>query len=356
MAGHIGKPGTGANSITGQCNAMGSRLFSNTTSLLGSHDFTNPAHREKIASVLEMPVERIPREPSWAYDQILEGIDSGAIRALWIIATNPAHSWIRQGKVRERLAKLDFLVVQDMYHSTETAQLADLILPAAAWGEKEGTFINSERRIGRVCRVNEPPGQARPDFEIIRTLAKAWGCGEWIGRWSSPEAVFRLLRQCGKGQPCDISGIEGYAMLERRGGVQWPLPEAASGAEVASDRRLFEDGRFFHSDGRARFCFDESQALPEPVDEEYPLVLLTRRGSSAQWHTETRTSKSSVLRKLYPQALGVTMHPDDAGKLGIVSGELVRVLSRWHRLTFEAVDPHSRQPAYKACAVAVRKL
>ena len=155
LTGNIGRPGTGANSITGQCNAMGSRLFSNTTNLLGGRDFTNAAHREHVANVLDIPEERIPSRPSWSYDGIIAEIKTGAIRGLWVVATNPAHSWIDQSELREAFAKLDFLVVQDMYSLTETAALADLLLPAAGWGEKEGTFINSERRVGLIkrCRV-----------------------------------------------------------------------------------------------------------------------------------------------------------------------------------------------------------
>jgi anaerobic selenocysteine-containing dehydrogenase len=158
MTGNIGRPGTGANSITGQCNAMGSRLFANVTSLLGAHDVTNEEHRAKIAKILGIPDERIPTQPSLAYDEIVQGIEDGKIRGLWVIATNSSHSWIQQSKFNALLKKLDFLVVQDMYTTTETAQRADLVLPAAGWGEKEGTLINSERRIGLVKKVR----RARP--------------------------------------------------------------------------------------------------------------------------------------------------------------------------------------------------
>src|SRR5690606_19900845 len=158
MTGSIGRPGTGASSITGQCNAMGSRLFANTTNLLGGHDFTREDHRAKVAGILGIDVARIPARPSLAYDQILEAILRSKIRGLWIVATNPAHSWINGSDAREVLRRLDFLVVQDMYATTETAQLADLVLPAAGWGEKDGTFINSERRIGLVKRVAHAPG------------------------------------------------------------------------------------------------------------------------------------------------------------------------------------------------------
>jgi anaerobic selenocysteine-containing dehydrogenase len=116
LTGSIGRPGTGANSVTGQCNAMGSRLFSNTTNLMGGHDFADPAHRAKVAGILKIDETRIPTKTGWAYDQILEGIRAGKIRGLWVIATNPAHSWIDQEQFRDLLGRLEFLVVQDMYH------------------------------------------------------------------------------------------------------------------------------------------------------------------------------------------------------------------------------------------------
>jgi assimilatory nitrate reductase catalytic subunit len=382
MTGNIGRPGTGANSITGQCNAMGSRLFSNTTSLLGGHAFDDPAHRAKVARVLDLDVAYVPDRGSYAYDQILDAIDRREIRGLWIIATNTAHSWIHQDRARAILQKLEYLVVQDMYVSTETAELAHLVLPAAGWGEKDGTFINSERRIGLVKQVAKAPGEALSDFRIFRLIAEAWGCGELFRAWSSPEAAFRLLQRLSEGQPCDITGIEGYAALDALGGVQWPL-RAGERVLPQSQRRLFEDGRFFHADGRARFMFDRPQPLAEPCDAGFPLTLLTGRGSSSQWHTGTRTEKSAVLAKLSPRELYVEIHPDDARARGILDGGRVRVRSRrgeaeakafvtpivqpgqvfmpmhfvaTNRLTHASFDPHSRQPSYKASAVEVEAL
>lgn len=383
LTGNIGRPGTGANSITGQCNAMGSRLFSNTTNLIGHHDYSNAEHRAKVASVLGIPVERIPSESSWAYDEILSGIESGKIKGLWVVATNTAHSWIGSSRARELLSKLDFLVVQDMYHSTHTAQYADLLLPAAGWGEKEGTFINSERRIGVIRRVSKAPGQALSDLSIFRLIADAWGCGSLFSKWTKAEEVFQSLKDLSRGQACDISGIDGYADLDRHGGIQWPWSEDDSKQLGApeTERRLFADGRFFHDDGRARFVFAEPEPMPEPVCSEYPFVLLTGRGSVSQWHTETRTSKSPVLRSLYPSEPYVEIHPEDAMRLGIQPGATVLVQSRrgecmvvasltstiqvgqlfmpmhdakTNLLTLEHVDPYSRQPSYKDCAVTIR--
>jgi anaerobic selenocysteine-containing dehydrogenase len=380
MTGNIGRPGTGANSITGQCNAMGSRLFSNTTNLFGGRDFTNPEHRGEVARILHIPSENIPAQNSWAYDQIIEGIRDGKIKGLWIIATNTLHSWINQSDVQKLFEKLDFLVVQDMYATTETAQAAHLFLPAAGWGEKDGTFINSERRFGLTKKVSKAPGEALSDFNIFRLVAHYWGCAQMFSRWSSPEAVFRILKSLSQGRPCDITGIEDYRMLDRCGGIQWPCP---TGETLETERRLFADGDFFHKDGKARFLFEPSRPPREETDEQFPMVLLTGRGTSAQWHTQTRTAKSAVLRKLYPENLYVEVNPIDAEELGFRSGEIIVVSSRRgsveakvlvtstvqagqvfmpmhyatvNQLTFPSFDPYSRQPSYKSAAVRLAPL
>jgi assimilatory nitrate reductase catalytic subunit len=381
MGGHIGRPGTGANSITGQCNAMGSRLFSHTTGLPGGHDFAKPEHRRKVAEVFGIDESLIPQRASVAYDQILEKILAGRIKGLWIVGTNPAHSWINQNFFAEVASRLEFLVVQDMYANTETAQLAHLVLPSAGWGEKEGTFINSERRIGLVKKVARAPGEALADFHIFRLIADAWGCGDMFRGWTSPEAVFQILKRVTAGQPCDITGIRDYEMLDRAGGIQWPYPGAAP--PEATERRLFEDRAFFHADGRARFCFDPPRPPPEATSSSYPFVLLTGRGSSSQWHTQTRTKKSAILRRLSPKDIYVEMNPVDARALKISPNQWVEVVSQRatvrakafvthnvqpghvfipmhydtaNQLTFAAFDPHSRQPSYKHCAVKVQRM
>lgn len=387
MTGNIGRPGTGANSVTGQCNAMGSRLFSNTTNLLGGHDFANDEHREKIARILGIDEATIPRENSWAYHEIIEGILRGKIKGLWVICTNPAHSWINQNHVRDVLDRLDFLVVQDMYHNTETAQMADLMLPAAGWGEKTGTFINSERRIGVIKKVRKAPGQALADFAIFRLVAHYWGCAEMFGEWQTPERVFELLKRCSAGQPCDITGIDGYDMLDQRGGIQWPFhdraePNGERDAQAHAERRLFADGEFYHADGKARFLFEEPKSLSEPPSERFPFILLTGRGTASQWHTQTRTRQSPVLRKLYPEKPFVEVNPADARTLGIRQNDRVLIVSQrgrlvasaflthavrpgqlfvpmhyeeTNRLTDAVFDPYSKQPSYKSCAVNISR-
>ncbi len=411
MTGNIGKPGTGANSITGQCNAMGSRLYANVTSLIGGRDFMKAEHRAQVAGLLNIPLDVIPTKNSWAYDQIVDGIRDGKIKALWVIATNPQHSWgAKHGKDSAEMSglldKLEFLVVQDMFTTTDTAQRAHLVLPAAGWGEKEGTFINSERRIGLTKKVSRAPGQALSDFNIFKLVAHYWGCGELFAEWTSPEAAFQILKRLSAGQPCDITGIADYKHLDECGGIQWPLPAEGCkeqvegckflGASASEDlqpstcnlqpdkeRRLFADGQFFTPDGKAKFLFDQPRPVAEPTTEEFPFVMLTGRGTSAQWHTNTRTGKSAVLRTLYPANAYVEIHPSDLARLGLVANKTVAVLSRRGRIECAAVaspsvqpghvfipmhydvtnqltrteyDPHSRQPSYKYCAVRLEKI
>ncbi len=382
MTGNIGRPGTGANSITGQCNAMGSRLFSNTTSLLGGRDFADPADRATVADRLGIPVERIPDRPSQAYDQIVEGIAAGRTRGLWVIATNSAHSWINQTDCHDLLDRLDLLVVQDLYGDTETAQRADLVLPAAGWGEKDGTFVNSERRIATVSRVSPAPGEALADFWIFKAVADRWGCGDLFEAWTDPEAAFGILRDITEGSVCDITGIDGYDALDAVGGIQWPFPAGSAPGPPEPERRLFADGRFPTPDGRARFVVDDPRPPAEPTDDRWPMVLLTGRGTTSQWHTQTRTGRSDVLRANHAPDAYVELHPDDAAELGLATGDAARVESRRggltarvqvtaavapgqvflpmhyaevNRLTHPSFDPHSRQPSYKHCAVRVRR-
>lgn len=379
ITGNIGRPGTGPNSITGQCNAMGSRLFSNTTSLLGGHDFTNPAHREKIADIMGIGSELVPTESGWSYDRIVEGIAEGKIKGLWIIATNPAHSWINHSNFKELLGKLDFCVVQDMFSTTETVAFADLLLPAAGWGEKTGTFINSERRFALINKLVDPPGESKSDFDIFKLIADKWGCGKLFEKWNTTEDVFNTMKKATEDTPCDITGIEGYKMIEDNGGIQWPFKKGTSAGD--KERRLFEDGKFYTPSGKAKLIFEEPKTSPDPVTREFPFTLLTGRGSVAQFHTQTRTSKSERLRKIYPESVYMEINPVDAEKLNIKEDDVATIFCcrgeikvkacltydvqegqifvpmhyvETNDLTFPAFDPYSKQPSYKECAVNVR--
>jgi len=376
MTGNVGRPGTGPNSITGQANAMGSRLFSNTTSLFAGYDTLKEEDRRAIAKILRIPLELIPRKNGMPYHKILEAIQDGSIKGLWVIATNPAHSWINRNSLYEKLDKLDFLVVQDLFTNTETAGFADLLLPAAGSGEKTGTVINSERRIGIIDKIRDAPGEARSDFDIFKAIAEVWGCKDIFARWTDPEAVFTILQETSVGRPCDISGIRGYDMIRSRGGIQWPYPSGK--ADDAAERRLFADAQFFTPDAKAKMLFDISHNLPEPVDSDYPVELLTGRGSVAQFHTQTRTGKVDLLNRISRPRCYVEVNPLDADKWGLAEGDEVTISSRrgsvvaeailsdglksgqvfmpmhyeeTNRLTFPAFDPYSAEPTYKNAAV-----
>ena len=226
-----------------------------------------------------------------------------------------------------------------------------------------------------------PPGQALPDFAIFKLVAEYWGCGGMFRAWESPAAAFQILKRLSAGQPCDITGIAGYDALEAQGGIQWPCAAGDVAPAPRSERRLFEDGRYYHPDGRARLFFESPRPLPEPTTDRFPLILLTGRGSAAQWHTQTRTSKSAVLRKLYPARAYAEVNPADAKARGIGTNDTVHVESRrgriavtafvtrsvqpghlfipmhyeaTNRLTDAVFDPYSKQPSYKACAVELR--
>jgi len=381
ITGNIGRPGTGANSITGQMNAMGSRIFSNTTSLVGGRDFLNADHRREVAEVFGIDEARVPAQNSLAYDQIIERVCDGRIKGLWIIATNPAHSWVDTDRLRQGLKNLDCLVVQDLFDDTDTAQVADIFLPAAGWGEKEGTLINSERRIGLFKRIARAPGQALADYSIFRLLAAAWGCDDLFQGMNTPEEAFQRMKRLSAGRPCDFSGIRDYKHIDERGGIQWPC-RPGHAEDEARERRLFEDGRFYTPDGKAKLLFDPVRPPAEPPDGAYPFTLLTGRGTSAQWHTNTRTGRSAVLRKLYPADCYVEIHPADAARLGLEPETWVSVRTRRgavrarafiaasvqagqlflpmhydgvNTLTQSEFDPYSRQPSFKHCAATVEK-
>jgi assimilatory nitrate reductase catalytic subunit len=380
LTGNIGKPGTGSNSITGQCNAMGSRLFSNTSELFCGHSFSNPVHRKKISKVLGIDEHLIPTESSWVYDKILRKIDEGVIRGLWIICTNPGHSWIDNDSFKRTIEKLDFLVVQDIFYNTLTTKMADLILPSGGCGEKDGTFINSERRFGVVKKIKDPPGDAFSDFEIFKKIADAWGCKHLFNDWTTPQDVFNILKTISRDQPCDFSGISGYEMIEQHRGIQWPFP---NGFRVGEESRLFVDGSFFFPDNKANFFFEQVYNVPTKISKEYPFILMTGRGSVGQFHTETRTGKVPFLSKFSPKMPFIEVNPFDAAELSVSEGETVMVSSKqgekqiqvkitdsvqpkqvfipMHHpesniLTSPIFDPYSRQPSYKYTAVKILKM
>lgn len=380
LTGKIGHVGSSPFSITGQCNAMGTRETGFTSGMPGYRKFDDANDRAELAAKWGIDEERLPRKRGMAYPDIIEGAVSGKIRALWIIATNPLVSFPNQDILRQAMANLDFLVVQDGYHPTPTTELAHLVLPAAIWGEKEGTYTNSERRVSKVNKSVEPPGKARTDFDIFLAVAEELGCREELyPGWATVEDAFNEWRCVSKGRLCDYSGIS-YELLARDGAVQWPFPE---GTRAADTSRLYSDGRFQTADGKAKLICAKWEPYPEQPNREYPLVLNTGR-TVEHWHTRTKTREVEILEHLSPVAW-LEMNPRDARAIGLRSHDRIDLVSRRGRVrgvelrlteiiapgqvfmpfhyfetnvnevTQSAFDPISREPNYKQCAVRVER-
>ena len=247
MTGNIGRPGTGANSLTGQCNAMGSRVFSNTTGLYGGGDFDNPVRRKAVAEALGVDESVLATKPTIPYNAIIEKAISGEIKGLWVICTNPRHSWANNEEFEKCVKNLDFFVVQDIYEDTHSAKLCDLYLPSVPAIKKEGVIINTERRASKVNPVIPKEEGELSDFEIFYNIGKELGMGDLLNGWETPRSTFELLKKCSKGMPCDITGIT-YEMLEGPNmegsrGVQWPFREGET--LIEDERRLYEDGNYY---------------------------------------------------------------------------------------------------------------
>jgi assimilatory nitrate reductase catalytic subunit len=386
ITGNIGRAGAAPFSITGQCNAMGTREAGFTSSLPAYRKFENAGDRAELAEIWGVPADRIPVARGLAYPDIIEAALSRRVRALWIIATNPVVSFPNLGVLRQALDTLDFLVVQDGFHPTPTSELADLVLPAAIWGEKEGTYTNSERRVSKVNRAVDPPGEARPDFDIFLAMANALGCAdELFPGWTKPEHAFEEWKRVSAGRLCDYSGMT-YEALEQLGGIQWPHPAGTTcggTAATAGTRRLYADGRFQTEDGKARLIPVAWEPFPEQPTRDFPLVLNTGR-TVEHWHTRTKTGQVPILEHLSPTAW-LELNPRDARGLRLKPGDKVDVVSRRGRIrnldlrltetvapgqafvpfhwaqfnanqaTQSAFDPISREPNYKQSAVRVER-
>lgn len=378
MTGNIGRPGTGANSITGQSNAMGSRLFSNTTGLFGGGDFDNPVRRQQVAKALEVEESLLIDKPTIPYNQIIENINAGKIKALWVVCTNPRHSWINNDTFKEAMEKLELLIVQDIYGDTDTSKECHIYLPAVPGVKKEGTVINLERRLSAVRPVIEKEENERTDYEIFYGVAKALGLKDIEEKWKTPKDAFTFMRACTKGMPCDITGIE-YEDLEHSKGIQWPFPKGAGKEE--DQRRLYEDGNFFTADKKANFVFEAVRENPVKLTEEYPYVLNTGRGSVGQWHTQTRTREIKVVADSCSKEAYVNIHPNLAKEKGIEHHDRIKVSSsngqsaifiaqlsefvgehelfaplhyiECNLLTPSIYDAYSKEPSYKMVAVNI---
>jgi assimilatory nitrate reductase catalytic subunit len=385
ITGNIGRTGAAPFSITGQCNAMGTREAGFASSLPAYRKFEERRDREALAALWNIPAERIPDRRGLTYPDIIKAARNGRIGALWIIATNPIVSFPDHAELREALDRVEFLVVQDGFHPTATSLYADLVLPAAIWGEKEGTYTNSERRVSKVNAAVPPPGEARPDFDIFLDLASELGVRhELFPGWESPADAFEEWKRVSAGRLCDYSGMT-YAALEASGGAQWPYPAAAAAAGIdpAASRRLYGDGMFQTEDGRARLIPVAWEPHPEQPSAAYPFVLNTGR-TVEHWHTRTKTGEVAILERLAPEAW-VEMNPRDARALGVTPQERVDVVSvrgrvrgvevrvtetiapgqlfvpfhypeaNINEVTQAEFDPISREPNYKQAAVRVER-
>lgn len=371
ITGNIGRTGASPFSITGQCNAMGTREAGFTASLPGYRKFDNAEDRQTLADLWKIDVGRIPTLRGKAYPDIIEAAVTGSIKALWFVATNPAVSFPNYDLLEFALKNIEFLVVQDGFHPTPTTALADLVLPAAIWGEKEGTYTNSERRISKVNKVVVPPGEARADFDIFLAIAEELGVRkELYPGWTTTHDAYKEWQRVSAGRACDYSKIS-WEQIESEGGVQW-------GGE-----RLYSDGQFAFEGGRARLHSVPCEPFAEQPDGEYNFILNTGR-TVEHWHTRTKTGAIPMLNGMVPNAW-LEMNPIDAAKLKLHSHDRVTVVSRRNRVaqvelritgivapgqvfmpfhfpeansnlvTLGAFDPISREPNFKQCAVRVEK-
>ncbi|MDZ4125658.1 MAG: molybdopterin-dependent oxidoreductase, partial [Hydrogenophaga sp.] len=293
--GQIGKPGAGPFSLTGQPNAMGGREVGGLANLLSAHrDMANPAHRAEVAALWGVP--SVPDQPGKTAIEMFQAAADGEIKALWIVCTNPAQSMPDQATVRRALARAEFVIVQEAYATTATADWADLLLPATTWAEKDGTVTNSERCISRVRTAVRPPLASasgsdcpisgdgpRHDWAIGTQLAKRLQASlqpHWpdLFPYSTPESIWNEHRESTRGRDLDITGLS-YPMLDTQGPQPWPLPQGQVGGQV----RLYEDGTFPTADGRASFAAVPHRPVAEERESAFPFSLTTGRLRD-QWH------------------------------------------------------------------------
>lgn len=381
ITGNIGREGTGANSLTGQCNAMGSRMFSNTTALYGGGEYNNQERKKVVADILGMDENMLPSKPTLDYEQIIKGINNGEIKGLWVICTNPRHSFSNNEEFKKAMKNLDLFVVQDIYEDTDSSEECDLYLPSVPAIKKEGFLINTERRLSALVPVLEKEEDELSDYEILLGIGEALGMGSLLDKWRTPEDAFKLLRECSKGMPCDITGVS-YERLRDSKGIQWPCRE---GEELESDeRRLFEDGKYYTPSGKAKFIFEDVTENPNATNEEFSFNLNTGRGTVGQWHTHTRTREIQAVTNIVSQKAYVDINRKDAEKLDIKENDEVLIHSsnghtskfiarltdnlkekdlyapihyiETNLLTPSVFDPYSKEPSYKTVQVNIEKV
>ncbi len=416
IRGMIGKPGCGVLQMNGQPTAQNARECGADGDLPGFRNWSNPDHVKQLADLWDVTLDQIPHwaPPTHAL-QIFDYAEQGSIKLLWIQATNPAVSLPDLARVRAILAKPElFVVAQDIF-PTETTALADVVLPAAAWGEKTGTFTNADRTVHLAQQAVAPPGEARSDLDIFLDYARRMDFRDRSGRplikWHDPETAFAAWQACSRGRPCDYSGLS-YAKLAGGSGIRWPCTDA----EPDGAARLYSDGRFptayaycedyghdlvtgavveplqykaIDPQGKARLKDAEYQAPHEQPDETYPFWLTTGR-VVYHFHTRTKTGRAPALQAAAPDVF-VEINADDAQSRGLAEGDWARIASRrgeiearvkiggiapgclfipfhygsWdqpdrkraaNELTLYAWDPVSKQPQFKYAAVALARI
>lgn len=374
ITGNIGKPGGTSLSITGQCNAMGTREWSSCSGLPGYRALEKPQDRKDIAEFWGIDEDFLPEKRGLFQTDIFPAIETGQIKGLWIIATNPMTSMTNTARIRKTLEKLDFLVVQDAYADVETNEYSHVYLPAAVWAEKEGCFTNTERRVNLISNVIKPYENSKPDLWIFNEMAKRFEQGRKVKFPETASGVFEELRTLSKGRMLDYSGMT-HDKIEQQRGIQWPCTEG----DDTGTQRLYTDGKFQYEDGKAKLITLPFIDNNEKPDEEYPFWLNSGRVVE-HFHTRTRTGKVGNLNKFSPTPY-MEMNPDAAKTLGVTHGGYARLTSRrgdavvmvqltqrvppnmvfipfhFHecvnRIALGLLDPHSRQPAFKQAAVKV---
>ncbi|MEL7104390.1 MAG: molybdopterin-dependent oxidoreductase [Pseudomonadota bacterium] len=384
--GRIGTPGCGPLSVTGQPNAMGGREVGGLANMLACHmDLENAAHRNAVRDFWQAP--QMPDAAGLKAVDMFRAVGDGRIKALWIIHTNPAVSMPDADAVRDAIEGCDFVVVSDVTGATDTARLADVLLPAAAWAEKDGSVTNTDRTISRQRAVLPAPGHARPDWDILAEVGRRMGWHDAFN-YANPSEIFREHAALsgiagGFGRDFDISGLSDLSESEYEAmePMRWPVSGHRKGG------RFFADGKFYHKDGKARLLPVAYKPPAAKQSRRYPFVLNTGRVRD-QWHTMTRTALSPKLSSHLAEPY-LDIHPADAEALGLKPADLVEVKSpegtailraratkdvpqgqvfapmhwtgetapsaRIDALVAAQTDPVSGQPESKAAVVSVKK-
>ncbi|GAA3589215.1 nitrate reductase [Streptomyces osmaniensis] len=352
IRGMLGRPGCGVLQMNGQPTAENTRECGADGDLPGFRNWENDAHVEELARIWNVDPSRIPHyAPPTPAMQIFRYAEQGSIRMLWISGTNPLVSLPDLHRIREILGQERlFTVVQDLY-ATETAQLADVVLPAATWAEKTGTFTNADRTVHLSEKAVDPPGEARPDLDILLDFARRMDFRDRDGRplvaWHDAESAFEAWKECSRGRPCDYTGLT-YERLRRAGGIQWPC----TGQSPDGTERLYTDGirraapddcetygrdlvtgasvseteyRALNPGGKAVLKAAEYVPPPETTDEKYPLQLTTGR-TLYHFHTRTKTGRTPQLNRAAPE-VWVELSASEAQRHGVAEGDLVEVTS-----------------------------